>query len=156
CWVNGTEEALNTPELEMVPNPLAVHVTDELKLPVPETVAVQLLVWPAVIAVGLQLAPTVVIVEVPPLLLPPPQAMRRSKPDTAARFRKNAPLLLYLHPPNISPLGNNGGNKSAAIKTASMPPRGKKKIRLFDQNRPAPPPLLGGNRLLHRLEIGTQ
>src|SRR6516165_11302980 len=73
-WVvNGTVEAVNNPDVGLiVPLPLAVQVTVELKLPVPETDAVHWLVCPAVIEVGLQLAPTRVMVEVvlPPPLLP--------------------------------------------------------------------------------------
>jgi len=45
-WVvKGTVEAVNNPLVGlMVPLPLAVHVTAELKFPVPETVAVHWLV----------------------------------------------------------------------------------------------------------------
>ena len=71
CVVNGTFPAVNMPPAGViVPAPLAVHETTELKLPVPETVDVQVLVWPDTIAVGLQLAATVTIVDVAVLLLP--------------------------------------------------------------------------------------
>jgi hypothetical protein len=45
CVVYGTTPAVKTPATgEMVPPPLAVHVTPWLKLPVPVTVAVHVLV----------------------------------------------------------------------------------------------------------------
>jgi hypothetical protein len=53
---------VNKPELEMVPA-LAVHVTPELKLPVPITVAEHWLVWPYRMVEGEQLTLTEVIVE---------------------------------------------------------------------------------------------
>ena len=60
CVVNGTVEAVNNPDVALiVPLPLAVQVTVELKLPVPETDAVHWLVCPAAIEVGLQLAPKI-------------------------------------------------------------------------------------------------
>ena len=94
--VNGTVEAVKTPEVGlMVPLPLAVQVTVELKFPVPETDAVHWLVWLADTEVGLQLAPTTVMVEVVVPLLPP-QAMRVRRQHTAARIprsRTPAPLL---------------------------------------------------------------
>ena len=61
--VNGTVEAVNNPDVAlMVPLPLAVHITVELKFPVPETTAVHWLVCPDVIDVGLQVALTDVTV----------------------------------------------------------------------------------------------
>jgi hypothetical protein len=71
--VTPPEGAVNKPEFEMVPA-LAVHVTPELKLPVPVTVAEHWLVWPYRMVEGEQLTLTEVIVDDPPLLLPPPQA----------------------------------------------------------------------------------
>ena len=79
----------------MTPLPLAVQVTVELKFPVPDTEAVHWLVCWAWIEVGLQLAPTTVMVEVV-LLLPPPQATSVSRQHAAARIprsRTPAPLL---------------------------------------------------------------
>jgi hypothetical protein len=72
--VAGTTGAVNTPEVEMEPA-LAVHDTPVLKLPVPVTVAEQLLVWLGDRFVGEQLTVTEVMVDPPPLLpplLPPP------------------------------------------------------------------------------------
>jgi hypothetical protein len=61
--VTETVDAVNTPLVGlMVPLPLAVHVTAELKLPVPETAALHWLFCPDTIDVGLQLALTDVIV----------------------------------------------------------------------------------------------
>ena len=76
--VEETVCAVNKPEDVIVPA-LAVHVTAELKLPVPVTDAEHWLVWPDCIFDGEQDAVTDVIVEVfpppPLLLLPPPQAI---------------------------------------------------------------------------------
>jgi hypothetical protein len=60
--VTPPDGAVNKPELEMVPA-LAVHVTPELKLPVPITVAEHWLVWPYRMVEGEQLTLTEVIVE---------------------------------------------------------------------------------------------
>jgi hypothetical protein len=65
------EGALNKPELEMVPA-LAIHVTPELKFPVPNTVAEHWLVWPNRMVEGEQVTVTDVIADAP--LPPPPQA----------------------------------------------------------------------------------
>ena len=90
--VNGTVDAVKSPVAGvMVPLPLAVHVTAELKLPVPETLAVHWLVWPEVIEVGLQLAPTTVMVDVV-LLLPLPQATIATRQHTAARIPRSRTL----------------------------------------------------------------
>jgi hypothetical protein len=54
---------------------VALHVTAELKFPVPVTVAEHWLVWPEVTVDGEQATLTPVMVDVDPLLpLPPPQA----------------------------------------------------------------------------------
>jgi hypothetical protein len=72
--VTPADGAVNKPELEMVPA-LAVHVTPELKFPVPETIAEHWLGWPYRMVKGEQLTLTEMIVDdPPPLLLPPPQA----------------------------------------------------------------------------------
>jgi len=56
--------AMKTPEVgPIVSPPLALHVTPDLKLPDPETVAVHWLVCPELTAVGLQLAPTATMIE---------------------------------------------------------------------------------------------
>lgn len=76
-----TDEAeVNAPEDEMVPAlDGTLHVTAELKLPVPCTATVQVLVCPAVIVFGVQDGATDVMAggvePLPPLLLldPPPQ-----------------------------------------------------------------------------------
>jgi len=91
--VNGTVAAVNRPPAGvMVPLPLAVQDTVELKLPVPETLAVHWLVCPEAIDVGLQLAPTTVMVEVEELLLPPPQATMPTRQHTAARIPRSRTL----------------------------------------------------------------
>ena len=121
CCVNGTELAVKTPPAGViVPKPLAVQVTALLKLPVPETVEVQVLVCPAVIAVGLQLAPTAVIVDVVLLLLPPPHATPiRRQPAAAkvARTRTPSPLLDLA---DIYALRNHRWDICAAVKVASV------------------------------------
>ena len=68
-----TEGAVNKPAEEIVPA-LALHVTPELKLPVPLTVAEHWLVPPDATVVGEQLTVTEVTVDPPPLDEPPPQA----------------------------------------------------------------------------------
>ena len=107
----------------MVPPPLAVQETTELKLPVPETVAVQVLVCPETMAVGLQLALTVTIVEVV-LLLPPllPQAAENSRQHTAARVPKSRTLSPLLDFGDIDALGNHGGYICAAAETPRVSP----------------------------------
>jgi hypothetical protein len=70
--VTPPDGAVNKPEAEIVPA-LAAHVTAELKLPVPVTVAEHWLVWPYWMVEGEQLTLTDVIV-VGGTLLPPPQA----------------------------------------------------------------------------------
>ena len=67
--------AVSRPDEDICPA-LALHVTVELKLPVPETMAEHWLVCPDETVDGVHDAVTDVIVGVlpPPLLLPPPQA----------------------------------------------------------------------------------
>lgn len=103
----------------MVPFPLAVQVTVELKLPVPETDAVHWLVCWAVIDVGLQLAPTRVMVEVE-LPLPPPQATSvrtQHAARTIPRSRTPAPLLDL---GDIHALWNHGRHIRAAVEVACV------------------------------------
>jgi hypothetical protein len=69
--VTPPDGAVNKPEMEIVPA-LAAHVTPELKLPVPVTVAEHWLVWPYRMIEGEQVTVTDVIVDDP--LPPPPQA----------------------------------------------------------------------------------
>jgi hypothetical protein len=106
----------------MVPPPLAVQLTAELKLPVPDTVAVHWLVEPDAIEVGLQLAPTVVMVAVVLLLLLlPPQAasnIRQHAPTRVPRNRTLSPLLLDLC--NIHALWDHRRNIRAAMETACV------------------------------------
>ena len=113
-WVvKGTVSAVNRPlAAAIVPPPLAVQNTVELKVPVPETVAVHWLVCWDAIEVGLQLAPTSVIVDVvePPPLLQAASSARHQTPARVPRIRTPAPLLdlsdiytLWHHGRNISP-----------------------------------------------------
>jgi len=123
CVVKGTFDAVNSPAPGVIaPPPLAVQETTELKLPVPETVAVHWLVWPETIAVGLQLAPTVKIVEVvvllPPLLLP--HATKNVKQHAAAKSPKSRTLSPLLYFGDIDALGNHGRNIRAAAKTSHV------------------------------------
>jgi hypothetical protein len=60
---------LNKPEASIVPA-LAIHVTPELKLPVPVTLAEHWLVWPNMMVEGEQVTATEMIEDDPP----PPQA----------------------------------------------------------------------------------
>ena len=138
----------------MVPPPLAIQVTVELKFPVPETEAVHWLVCPEMMAVGLQLTPTSVIVEVvlPPL---PPHATDSKRQPTAARIPKNRTLSPLLDLGDIDALGNHGGKIRTAVKAAGVSARGKR-ILTSQQRRTMAPTLLGRDRLLHRLEIGPE
>jgi len=156
-WVvNGTVEAVNNPDVGLiVPLPLAVQVTVELKLPVPETDAVHWLVCPAVIEVGLQLAPTRVMVEVE-LLLPPPQATSVRAQHAAAtipRSRTPAPFLLDLG--DIHALRNHSRHIRAAVEVACVSALLKHKSRSLDRNRSVPVALLSGHRLLHGGEVAA-
>lgn len=119
CVVKGTFDAVNSPVPGVIaPPPLAVQETTELKLPVPETVAVHWLVWPETIAVGLQLAPTAKIVDVvgllPPLL---PHATKNVRQHAAAKSPKSRTLSPLLYFGDIDALGNHSRNIRAAAKT---------------------------------------
>lgn len=84
--VEGTIGALKTPEAVIEP-PLAIHVTPELKLPVPVTDAEHWLVWPDWTVDGEQDAVTDVMVDVfppPPLLLPPQATISPRLPNTSS------------------------------------------------------------------------
>jgi hypothetical protein len=120
--VNGTVVAVNSPDVAlMVPPLLALQVTVELKLPVPETVAVHWLVWPDVMAVGLQLEPTSVIVDVvlppPPL---PPHATESNRQPTAARNPRNRTPAPLLDTADIDALGHHGRKVGTAVKIACV------------------------------------
>ena len=108
-WVvKGTVPAVKRPLVAlMVPPLLAVQVTVELKAPVPCTEAVHWLVCPEVMADGLQLAPTTVIVEVAVLLLPPPHATDSSRQPTATRVPRNRTLSPLLDLADIDALWNH-------------------------------------------------
>jgi len=84
-----TDGAVNKPE-ELTLPVLADHVTAELKLPVPDTVAEQLLVWFEVTVAGEQLTLTEVMLEeftlLLPLKLPPPP------PPPQATIRNTLPI----------------------------------------------------------------
>jgi hypothetical protein len=81
--VDDTAGAVNRPEEEIVPA-LAVHVTPELKFPVPVTTAEHWLVWPDWMVEGEQVTVTEAIVEVdpPPPLLEPQATVRTRLPNT--------------------------------------------------------------------------
>ena len=82
---------INTPLVSIVPA-LAPHVTAVLKVPVPLTVAVQVLVWPDWTEVGVQDTETPVIVLLL-LLPPPPHAMMLSSAEMArSRARERKPF----------------------------------------------------------------
>ena len=77
-----TEGAVNKPLEEIVPAD-AVHVTPELKLPVPFTVAEHWLVPPELTVVGEQLTVTDVTVEPEDPPLPPQAAITTLLPNTS-------------------------------------------------------------------------
>ena len=80
----------------------------------------QVLVCPAVIAVGLQLAPTVVMVEVELLLPPPPHATAISRQPTAAKLARRRTLSPLLNFADIHALRKHRWYISAAVKVASV------------------------------------
>jgi hypothetical protein len=80
-----TMGAVNRPEEDICPA-FALQVTAELKFPVPMTVAEHWLVWPDVTVLGEHDAVTDVMVVVPPLLLPPPQAAISMRLPIATRI----------------------------------------------------------------------
>jgi len=87
-----TTGAVNIPLTSMLPE-VDPQVTPVLKLPVPVTVEVQLLVWPDSMVVGAHDTVTAVMVEVVELL-PPPQATIPSKTNEdniRAKTRKLIP-----------------------------------------------------------------
>lgn len=80
-----TGGAVNRPDALTLPA-LADHVTAELKLPVPDTFAEQLLVWSEVTIAGEQV--TLIEVMVGAVVLsspPPPQAVARNTPPTTSQ-----------------------------------------------------------------------
>jgi len=77
-----TEGAVNKPAEEIVPA-LALHVTPELKLPVPLTVAEHWLVPPELTVVGEQLTVTDVTVDDDDPPLPPQAAITTMLPSTS-------------------------------------------------------------------------
>src|SRR5271167_5119940 len=82
--------AVSRPDAEICPV-LVVHVTAELKFPVPMTVAEHWLVWPDCTVEGEHDAVTNVMVPVlppPPLLLPPPQAAISTRLPITSRIPK--------------------------------------------------------------------
>jgi hypothetical protein len=84
--VEDTVGAVNRPEDDICPA-LALHVTVELKLPVPVTVAEHWLVWPDVTVEGEHDTVTDVTVDVlPPPPLLPPQAAISATPPNASRI----------------------------------------------------------------------
>jgi hypothetical protein len=86
--------AVTEPEDEIVPAlaGLALHVTVELKLPVPITVAMHWLVWPEVTVDGEQATVTDVMVDPPfPPPLEPQEAIHNTLPTTS-----NSPILRIL------------------------------------------------------------
>ena len=122
CVVNGTVPAVKMPPAGvMAPPPLAVHETTELKLPVPVTQAVHVLVWPETIAVGLQLELTVRIVDVDELLPLPPHATKNTRQPTAARIPKSRTQTPLLYLVDIDALWDHGGNVGASAETSHMP-----------------------------------
>jgi len=109
--VEDTVGAVNRPDEEIEPV-LAVHVTPELKLPVPVTDAEHWLVWPDWMVDGEHATVTEVIVGVfpPPPLLPPPQATIRPRLPSTSKIHS---LLTHFPPQRISlawtPCGTNCG-----------------------------------------------
>ena len=102
---------------------------------------------------GLQLAPTTVIVEVVLLLLPPPQAARVIKQHAAARIPKSrtpAPLL-DLH--DIHALWDHSRHIRAAVEVACVSALLENKIRGLNRNGTVAVALLRCDRLLHGLEV---
>jgi len=81
--VTPPDGAVSKPEVEIVPA-LAIHVTPELKFPVPITVAEHWLVWPYRMVEGEQVTVTDVIEDDPPPPLLEPQAAIHSTPDTTS------------------------------------------------------------------------
>src|SRR5271165_2646145 len=157
CVVKGTLAAVKSPLVApIVPPLLAVQVTVVRKLPVPDTLAVHWLVWPEVTAVGLQLAPTKVIVDVELLLPPPPQAAAKSRQPTAAkspRSRTPAPLLDVS---DIDALRHHRRYVSTPMEAAHVSALLEDEVRRLDKNRAVTMALLRGDGLLHRLKVRTQ
>jgi hypothetical protein len=84
--VEDTAGAVNRPEDDICPA-LALHVTVELKFPVPMTVAEHWLVWPDVTVNGEHDAVTDVMVDMPPPPPPlPPQAAMSTTLPNASRI----------------------------------------------------------------------
>src|SRR5450755_4052776 len=153
-WVlKGTVSAVNRPvAAAIVPPPLAVQNTVELKVPVPETVAVHWLVCWDAIEVGLQLAPTSVIVDVvePPPLLQAASSARHQTPARVPRIRTPAPLLDLS---DIYTLWHHGRNISPAMEAACMSTLLKDETGCLHEYRAMTTTLLRRHGLFHRLEV---
>src|SRR5208283_614554 len=104
--------------------------------------------------VGLQLAPTTVIVEVE-LLLPPPQATSDTRQHTAAKIPKSRTPSPLLDLGDIHALRNHTRDIRAAVKFACVSALLKYKIRSFDGDRTVPVALLGSSRLFRTLKVGS-
>ena len=159
CVLKGTVAAVKRPEAALiVPPPLAVQSTVELKLPVPDTEAVHWLVPKDTMEVGLQLAPTRVIVGVDEPL-PPPQAASNKRPHTPAmvprirRIRTPSPLLDFV---DIDTLWHHGRNICAAMEAACVSTLLKDETGGLDKDWTVTMALLRRHGLFHRLEVGAQ
>jgi hypothetical protein len=156
CVLKGTVAAVNRPEAALIVPPVfAVQKTPELKLPVPETVAVHWLVCCDVIDVGEQLAPTKVIVEVVVPLLPPhaDSSARQNTPARIPRIRTPAPLLDLS---DIYALGHHRRHISPAMEVACVSTLLKYETGSFYGNRTVSMTLLRCYCLFHRLEVGSE
>jgi hypothetical protein len=106
-----TVGAVKSPDDEMVPW-LALHVTAELKLPVPATDEVHWLVCPDCTVVGEQVTVTDVIVELELLPPPPPQAGIVTRiPITIKHAEIRTALCSYRMSLAWTPVGNISGTK---------------------------------------------
>jgi len=123
-WVvKGTVAAVKRPvPAAMVPPPLAVQSTVELKLPVPVTVAVHWVVCRDAMEVGEQLAPTRVIVGVELLLLLPQAANnnRHHIPATVPRIRRIRTRSPLLDIGDIYTLRHHSGYEGPSVEAACV------------------------------------
>jgi hypothetical protein len=156
CVLKGTVEAVKRPVAALIVPPVfAVQKTVELKLFVPETVAVHWLVCWDVIEVGEQLEPTKVIVDaVVPLL--PPQADSRARQNTPARIPRIRTLAPLLDLSDIYALWHHRRHIGPAMEAARVSTLLKNETGGFYGNRAMSVTLLRCHGLFHRFEVGSQ
>src|SRR5271169_4530932 len=105
--------------------------------------------------VGLQLAPTTVMVAVV-LLLPLPHATSDTRQHIAARIPRSRTLAPLLDLGDIHALRDHSGHVGPAMEVACVSALLEYESGTLNRNRAVSTALLSGHSLLHGLEVGTE